>query len=199
MENQVMKPYRIAITETYVKEVEIYAPDEYTAMQHAEDLCAEGIINLDYDNFIDRNTECRGISRDSDLQLHEVFEAEEGVKAQRILEYMIYPTFLAGNAVYIDDDIKITMGDDGQLYCRFKGENTARPLRDNIAEIKEGDAFFCYEHGLICITYDNACHDETDEHEWIVYGDDGEVYYEEDIGKDIYKLYELCGKEWKIP
>lgn len=68
-----LTPFRIAITEISVKEVEIYATDSIEAEQIAHDLCSEGKINLDYDNFVERNTECRGISRDVDLKLHEVF------------------------------------------------------------------------------------------------------------------------------
>jgi len=185
MENNVMKPFRIAITETYVKEVEIYAPDEYTAMQHAEDLCAEGIIDFDYDNFVDRDTECRGLSRPADLQLHEVYEAEEGAIARPVLENTVYPAFLAGDAVYIDG-IKITMNHDEQLFCRLDNERFDRPLRDDIGDIKEGDAFFWGERGLIRVAYDDAkldpyiCEDVA-----IVIGTDDEVYYVDDIGKDI--------------
>ena len=187
MENNVMKPFRIAITETYVKEVEIYAPDEYTAMQHAEDLCAEGIIDLDYDNFVDRDTECRGLSRPADLQLHEVYEAEEGVKAQLISDFpvTVYPTFLAGNAVYIDGT-KITMDNDRQLFCRYADEHFDRPLRDDIGDIKDGDAFFWGEGGLIRIADGDAALDPYYVEDGpVVIGTDCESYYGEDIGKDI--------------
>ena len=68
-----MKPYRIAITETYVKEVEIYAEDSLQAEQMAHDLCSEGVIEFDAENFTERSTECRGIARPSDLRLHEVY------------------------------------------------------------------------------------------------------------------------------
>lgn len=74
-----LKPFRIVITETYVKEVEIYASDSVEAEQKAHDLCSAGKINLDFDNFVDRNTECRGLSRENDLKLHEVFGKDDEV------------------------------------------------------------------------------------------------------------------------
>lgn len=185
MENNVMKPHRIVITETYVKEVEIYAPDEYTAMQHAEDLCREGEINLDYDNFVDRDTECRGLSRPADLQLHEVYHAEEGIMAQHLCIDTVYPAHLAGDVMFIDG-IKIKMDNDGQLFCRLDDEHEDRPLRDNIADIKEGDAFFWGDRGLIRTASDDACNDPEFDADY-VYGDDGEVYFDDDIGKEIGK------------
>ena len=73
LERAEKQPYRIAITETYVKEVEVYAEDERSAIQLVEDLCEHGVIEFDYDNFTERSTECRGIARQTDLELHEVY------------------------------------------------------------------------------------------------------------------------------
>lgn len=77
IKNEEHRPYRIAITETYVKEVEIFALSSEEAEQKANDLCAEGTINFDFENFVDRSTECRGVARPMDLDLHEVFGKEE--------------------------------------------------------------------------------------------------------------------------
>lgn len=71
-----LTPYRIVITETYVKEVEIYAEDSFSAEQMAEDLCSNDDIELDHDNFADRSIECRGVARPMDLELHQVFGLE---------------------------------------------------------------------------------------------------------------------------
>lgn len=62
--------YRIAITETYVKEVEIYAasPDEAEEMAH--ELCSNDEIDFGPEDFDDRETECRGVARKMDLELH---------------------------------------------------------------------------------------------------------------------------------
>lgn len=71
-----LTPYRIAITETYVKEVVIYAKDSLSAEEMADTLCGNDDIELDYDNFADRSTECRGVARPMDLELHQVFGLE---------------------------------------------------------------------------------------------------------------------------
>lgn len=83
-----LQPFRIAIVETYFKEVEIYASNSLVAEQKAYDLCSAGYIHLGYDDFVERQTECRGLSRENDLKLHEVYGNE--VKAvNRSLEEQI--------------------------------------------------------------------------------------------------------------
>lgn len=92
-------------------------------------------------------------------------------------------TFYLNNALYRGDS-KIFLDENGQLYCHLNGEDTPRPLRDQIQDIKEGDAFFYGDSYFnIKTTSDNACQntDESD-HPWLVYGDDGDIYFEEDMG-----------------
>lgn len=71
-----LTPYRIALTESFVKEVEIYAADERAAQKIAEDLWSNGKINLYYDNFADRSIVSRGRARAIDLELHDVYGRE---------------------------------------------------------------------------------------------------------------------------
>lgn len=75
-----LKPYRVAITETYEREVDIYARSETAAQEQAEELCNDGTIDLDFEDFVARKTECRGVARENDLALHEVFKNGEPVK-----------------------------------------------------------------------------------------------------------------------
>lgn len=67
--------YRVAITETYVREVNIYAEDSAAAEELADELCSEDKIAIDYDHFAHRKAECQGISRTSDLELLECYGA----------------------------------------------------------------------------------------------------------------------------
>ena len=78
-----LKPYRIAITETYVREVEVLAQDELSAQEIAEELCNEGTIDLNYDHFVSRSTESRGPARAIDLQLHEVYDEQGAITSSR--------------------------------------------------------------------------------------------------------------------
>lgn len=207
MENQVMKPYRVLITETFKKEVVVYAHDAYTAMQHAESLCAKEdlLISFEQDNLFDRKTECCGTARNEDLVQHKVFHAEERAMAQPIFDFPDCPFFLAGNAVYYGD-VKFALGEDGQLYCRMPNEPTSRPVRDNVADIKAGDAFFSnypdmFTRSFICTASENVCKAPMDGdvpgkfcyigpgHEWIVFDDSGAPFTEEDICTDIVHLF----------
>lgn len=77
------KAFRIAITETYTKEVEIYAEEVWEAQEIAENLCNDGVINIDYTDFVDRNTECRGEAILMDLELHEVYNAKGPIKNKK--------------------------------------------------------------------------------------------------------------------
>lgn len=77
--------YRIAITETYVKEVEIYADSPEAAEEMAHELCSEDKITFGPHDFDDRETECRGVARKMDLELHACYgkptPAQEAAKA----------------------------------------------------------------------------------------------------------------------
>lgn len=71
---QGLLPHRIAITETFAREVVIYAEDALTAQQRAEDLCRDGKIDLGYDFFQGRSTECRGVAKEIHMDLLETFD-----------------------------------------------------------------------------------------------------------------------------
>lgn len=66
--------YRIIITETYSKEVEIYAKDPEYAEEIAHELCSEDKIDFGPEDFDGRETECRGVSRKADIQLHPCYD-----------------------------------------------------------------------------------------------------------------------------
>ena len=68
------KPFRIAITETLTREVDIWAEDEVDALEIAEDLCNSGVIDSDGNDFAGRNSVSQGPARIGDLQLHEVYD-----------------------------------------------------------------------------------------------------------------------------
>lgn len=88
---------------------------------------------------------------------------------------------ILGQNLYLGS-IKLFLGEDQNLLCKLPDESDPRNLRISIRDVREGDAFFFGETGTIRTTSDNAYqnHDEPDE-PWVVYGDDGEVYFEEDI------------------
>ena len=69
------KPYRVRIEETYVKEVVVWAEDEIAAQELTEELCNVDEIEIDYDNFIKRDTECLGEARSTDMDIFEVYGA----------------------------------------------------------------------------------------------------------------------------
>ena len=66
--------YRIIITETYSKEVEIYAKDSEDAEEIAHELCSADKIDFGPEDFDGRETECRGVSRKADIQSHPCYD-----------------------------------------------------------------------------------------------------------------------------
>ena len=78
-----LKPYRVAITETYRKEVEIYAESEFDAKNIAHELCSDNVIQFDADDFQERDVECRGVANGNHLALHEVYGEPESIKKAR--------------------------------------------------------------------------------------------------------------------
>lgn len=53
-------PYRVGITEKYIKEVIVFAEDSASAAEQAEALCNDAVIEIGYDNFVSRDTETYG-------------------------------------------------------------------------------------------------------------------------------------------
>ena len=159
-----LTPYRIAITETYIKEVVIYAEDEISAEQLALDLCSEDEISLDYDNFEDWSTECRGIARPSDLSIYEVYGQENSARLPEAIVLNNISVFYRAN----------------QLMCRFPEETHDRFLRSRIQDIGEGDAFLVGNDIYLAEWDSHQNFDEPDE-PWIVYDNSGNPWFEEDI------------------
>jgi len=112
---------------------------------------------------------------------------DASVQALRVaLGPLAAEAFVLGDKLVLNR-IQIYLSDDGNLLCHLPYEEGPRPLRSKIRDISEGDAFFFGNAGAIRTTSD-AAHQNLDENDepWIVYGDDGEVYFEEDIGQKLY-------------
>ena len=74
---EVDTPYLFTVTETYKRTVVVYAKDQIEAEQRIEDLCNGGKIDLDFEDFNDRSTECRGVASKSQIKLFEVFDSPD--------------------------------------------------------------------------------------------------------------------------
>lgn len=61
--------YIIKITETFIRDVIINAANSEDAENKAHDLCNDGIIDLTYEDFTDRQTRCIGKPGKTDLQI----------------------------------------------------------------------------------------------------------------------------------
>lgn len=68
-----IQPYRIAITETLTREVEIYAKNYLEAEATAKKIYNDGAIVLDYEDHIGTAFDCIGSTRPIDLELNEVY------------------------------------------------------------------------------------------------------------------------------
>lgn len=68
-----MQPYRIAITETLTREVEIYAKNYLEAEATAKKIYNDGVIVLDYNDHVDTVFDCIGSTRPTDLELNEAY------------------------------------------------------------------------------------------------------------------------------
>lgn len=181
--------YRVAITETYVREVNIYAEDSAAAAELADELCSENKIAIDYDHFTHRKAECQGISRTSDLELLECYGATGitvlGKEQHGVSEH---PEFF-----YLGDT-KALETKDGFM-CQLPSTDNFVPLRTDIRDIKAGDAFMLsserpFRQGQILIAARDSHQnfDELDE-PWIVYDISENGWFEEDICTDPYTAY----------
>lgn len=68
------KPYRVVVKEVLQREVEVFADDLWDAIEKVEELCNNGTINLDAEDFTDRSTECLGLAEECHLSQHQVFD-----------------------------------------------------------------------------------------------------------------------------
>lgn len=181
--------YRVAITETYVREVNIYAEGSAAAEELADELCSEDKIAIDYDHFAHRKAECQGISRTSDLELLECYGAT-GIAALGKEQHGVpeHPeSFYLG-------DTKVLQTKDGFM-CQFPDADNYVPLRTDIRDIKAGDAFMLASERLgrqgqilIAARDSHQNFDELDE-PWIVYDTSENGWFEEDICTDPYIFY----------
>ena len=68
-----LQPYRIAITETLTREVEIYAQNYLEAKATAEKIYKGGVIVLNHNDHVDTVFDCFGSTRPIDLELNDVY------------------------------------------------------------------------------------------------------------------------------
>lgn len=68
-----LEPYLVHVTELYSRNVVIYAEDHYMAEQLANDLCEDGILLIDFDDFNDRNIETIRKAKETDLAIYQAF------------------------------------------------------------------------------------------------------------------------------
>lgn len=103
---------------------------------------------------------------------------------------LFYDASIHGSTLFVDcwqgDSVEIFLADDGGLMCLLPDEDEPRALRENIQDVEPGDAFLFGGGGSIR-TASEAAHQNFDEPDnpWILYGDDGEVYFEDDIGSEL--------------
>lgn len=189
MEESKKQFYRVAITETYVREVNIYAEDSAAAEELADELCSEDKIAIDYDHFAHRKAECQGISRTSDLDLLECYGAT-GIAVLGKEQYSVSerPEFF-----YLGDT-KVLQTKDGFM-CRHPDADNYVPLRTDIRDIQAGDAFMLsserpFRQGQILIAARDS-HQNFDElnEPWVVYDTSENGWFEEDICTDPYTFF----------
>lgn len=95
-----------------------------------------------------------------------------------------------GSTLFVDcwkgDSVEIFLADDGELMCLLPDEDSPRALREKIQDVEPGDAFLFGGGGSIR-TASEAAHQNFDEPDnpWILFGDDGECYFEEDFGREL--------------
>lgn len=97
-----------------------------------------------------------------------------------------------GGTLFIDcwkgDSVEVFLAEDGGLMCLLPDEDEPRALRDKIQDIEAGDAFLCGNCGIVRTTSESAHQNFDDaDNPWILYGDDGDCYFEEDIGSVLGK------------
>lgn len=113
---------------------------------------------------------------------------------------LFYDARVNGKTLFVDcwqgESVEIFLADDGGLMCLLPDEDEARALRERIQDVEPGDAFLFGGGGSIR-TASEAAHQNFDEPDnpWILYGDDGDCYFEEDFGIEVgKKMRELLEK-----
>lgn len=71
-----LKPYIVTVVERYSRSVVVWAEDPCDAEETAYNLCNDGIINIDYDDFDYRDCLSNGISTEAGLDFYEQYRKD---------------------------------------------------------------------------------------------------------------------------
>ena len=170
----------------------LYVPNKI-CMKHGFSIIASPVADLVVDW-----SEQLVVKEDVYLDEDEVEEDEFGRMVDDLR--LFYEAEIDGGTLFVGcwhgEDVEIFLGDDGNLMCLLPDEDEPRSLRDSIQDVEPGDAFLFGGGGSIRIASE-AAHQNFDEPDnpWIVYGDDGDCYFEEDFGVELgKKMKELLEK-----
>ena len=72
-----LEPFIVHVTELYSRNVIVYAENSDMAKELADELCEEGLLLLDFDNFADRNIETTRKAKEIDFTVFQVFGPEK--------------------------------------------------------------------------------------------------------------------------
>ena len=68
-----LEPFLVHVAELYSRNVVVYAANSDMAKELAEELCEEGILLIDFDNFSDKNIETLRQAKETDLTIYQAF------------------------------------------------------------------------------------------------------------------------------
>ena len=71
-----LEPFLVHVTESYSRNVVVYAGSSDMAKALADELCEEGLLLLDFDNFADRNIEILRKAKETDFVVFQAFGPE---------------------------------------------------------------------------------------------------------------------------
>ena len=71
-----LEPFLVHVTESYSRNVVVYAESSDMAKALADKLCEEGLLLLDFDNFADRNIETLRKAKETDFVVFQAFGPE---------------------------------------------------------------------------------------------------------------------------
>ena len=72
-----LEPFLVHVTEIYSRNVVVYAENPDMAKELAEELCEEGLLLIDFDDFVDRNVETLRKAKAIDLNIFQAYGPEE--------------------------------------------------------------------------------------------------------------------------
>lgn len=82
-----MKEFKVKIEEIYTRTIVVKAENEKEAQELVEELCREGTIDLDYEDFIDRNIDNQGEASELDKDLFKTYQSDFNLIVSKIEEY----------------------------------------------------------------------------------------------------------------